>query len=57
MLDCLSLAENVFDGRRILLVSHGDPLQILLTFFNDLPAGQHRDIPHLDVAEIRNTQN
>ena len=36
-----------------LLVSHGDALQILLTAFAGLDASTHRDIAHLQTAEIR----
>ena len=36
-----------------LLVSHGDALQILLTAFAGLDASTHRDIEHLQTAEIR----
>ena len=46
-------ADRRHDGRDILLVSHGDALQILLTGFAGLPAGTHRSVPHLETAEIR----
>ena len=36
-----------------LLVSHGDALQILLTAFAGLDASTHRNIDHLQTAEIR----
>jgi probable phosphoglycerate mutase len=53
---CISLiyqSEIMHKSKNILLVSHGDTLQILLTYFNDLKAYQHRDIQPLNTAEIR----
>jgi len=40
-------------GKNILLVAHGDVLQLLQTWFQDVPASQHRSLPHLETAEIR----
>jgi len=40
-------------GRDILLVSHGDALQILQVGFIKLDPGYHRGIKHLETAEIR----
>lgn len=37
----------------LVLVSHGDTLQILQTLFAGLPAGAHRSLPHLQNAELR----
>lgn len=45
--------EKKYSGKKILLVSHGDVLQILSTHFLKKPAGFHRQIPHLETAEIR----
>ncbi|MFT4609605.1 MAG: putative phosphoglycerate mutase [Cellvibrionaceae bacterium] len=42
-----------FSEEVILLVSHGDMLQILLTAFADIPAQQHRTLPHHAQAEIK----
>ena len=42
-----------YKGKKILLVSHGDVLQILHTYFSKKPVSQHRKIPHLETAEIR----
>jgi probable phosphoglycerate mutase len=45
--------ERRYSGRDILLVSHGDTLQILQAgFLRADPAG-HRRVPHLATAEIR----
>ena len=50
---CLMEIEERFCGKNILLVSHGDTLQILLAFFKGWRPERHRDVPHMGVAEIR----
>mgnify|MGYP001612073627 CR=1 FL=1 len=45
--------EKKYNGKKILLVSHGDVLQILHTYFSKKPVSRHRHIPHLETAEIR----
>ncbi|MGD0561026.1 MAG: histidine phosphatase family protein [Streptosporangiaceae bacterium] len=40
-------------GRDILLVSHGDTLQILQAGFLRVDPSRHRSLPHLATAEIR----
>ncbi len=45
--------ERRYRGRNILLVSHGDTLQILQTLFEAVPASHHRSLRHLETAEIR----
>ncbi len=40
-------------GKKFLLVSHGDTLQILQTFFVEQPVARHRSLAHLETAEIR----
>jgi broad specificity phosphatase PhoE len=45
--------EQRYSGRDILLVSHGDTLQILQTGFLRMNPGQHRDLPHFEPAQIR----
>ena len=37
----------------VVLVAHGDVLQILQTAFEELAPGQHRSLPHLPNAELR----
>jgi broad specificity phosphatase PhoE len=37
----------------VVLVSHGDVLQILQTAFEGLDPSKHRSIPHLPTAELR----
>lgn len=45
--------ERRYSGRRILLVSHGDTLQILQTGFLRMSPAMHRRLPGLQTAEIR----
>ena len=45
--------ERRYAGRDILLVSHGDTLQILQTGFLLMDPAAHRRLPYLGVAEIR----
>ena len=45
--------ENQYSAATILLVSHGDALQILQTAFAGLDASSHRQLEHLHTAEIR----
>jgi probable phosphoglycerate mutase len=45
--------ERRYSGRDILLVSHGDTLQILQAGFLRADPARHRALPHLDTAEIR----
>jgi probable phosphoglycerate mutase len=52
-LACIQEIEAAYRKKTILLVSHGDTLQILMTFFTGLPPYKHRELDHLDTAEIR----
>jgi broad specificity phosphatase PhoE len=45
--------ERRYRGRDILLVSHGDTLQILQAGFLRMEPDRHRQVPHLETAEIR----
>lgn len=45
--------ERLHSGRDILLVSHGDTLQILRAGFLRMNPSQHRTLPDLKTAEIR----
>lgn len=45
--------ERRHSGRDILLVSHGDTLQILRAGFLRMSPSQHRSLPELKTAEIR----
>jgi glucosyl-3-phosphoglycerate phosphatase len=45
--------ERRYSGRDILLVSHGDTLQILQAGFLRIDPSRHRSLPDLATAEIR----
>jgi probable phosphoglycerate mutase len=45
--------ERRYSGRDILLVSHGDTLQILEAGFLRMDPSGHRQLPHLETAQIR----
>ena len=45
--------EQKHTNDTILLVAHGDVLQIMQTVFEQRPTSEHRLVKHLDVAEIR----
>lgn len=45
--------ERRHSGRHILLVSHGDTLQILQAGFLRMSAARHRSLPALQLAEMR----
>lgn len=49
----ITTLEGHFNDAIFLLVSHGDTLQILQTAFSKLPGSEHRSVPHLNTAEIR----
>lgn len=48
--------EKTYNNQDILLVSHGDTLQILQTSFQNVDGSKHRSLPHLKTAEIRELQ-
>lgn len=45
--------EEEYSDKNILLVSHGDALQILQTGFQKVSSGLHRKLKHLETAEVR----
>lgn len=45
--------EEQYSGRTILLVSHGDALQILQTAFERVDSARHRLLPHLETGQMR----
>lgn len=49
----ISDIESKYSQKNILLVSHGDCLQIMQTVFEDISPSKHRSLNHLNVAEIR----
>ena len=48
----LEALEQRFEGETVLVVSHGDPLQILLTALAGKPLTKHREQPALLPASI-----
>ncbi len=50
---CITEIEAAHTHKTILLVAHGDTLQITLAWFSHLPPHRHRQVPHLDTAELR----
>ena len=53
ILEIIEELEKKYKNKSILIVSHGDPLQIAQTFFGKKEISHHRDIKHLEPAEIR----
>lgn len=49
----ISDLENKHAKMNIILISHGDCLQILQTVFDNISPANHRSLNHLQVAEIR----
>ena len=45
--------EKKYKCKKILLVSHGDALQILQTGFHKKSPAEHRELEHLKTAEVR----
>lgn len=53
ILELIKEIEKNHSGKTVLLVSHGDPLQILQTSFEGQDLTKHRDLPYIKTAEIR----
>jgi probable phosphoglycerate mutase len=51
--DLVAECEDRYTDATLLFISHGDALQILQTAFARLDAATHRQLDHLDTAEIR----
>jgi probable phosphoglycerate mutase len=49
----IAMLDEQFARQKILLVSHGDALQVLQTGFEKVAPSYHRELPHLNTAEIR----
>jgi probable phosphoglycerate mutase len=49
----ITILEKKYKNKTILLVAHGDPLQILQTAFLKIPAKKHRSLGKLETGEIR----
>jgi probable phosphoglycerate mutase len=54
--ELLTDLERQWNDRKIVLVSHGDPLQVFQTILLGLRCNQHRGLPHLGNAELRRLQ-
>ncbi|RDB44553.1 histidine phosphatase family protein [Halomonas sp. DQ26W] len=52
MLEVIESLEQALDGETVLLVSHGDPLQILLACLEGRPLSRHRDRKPLAPASL-----
>ncbi len=52
-LHAIELLETQFNGKKILLVSHGDVLQILLTHYHNINPRFHRSVNSIGNADIR----
>lgn len=52
-LQLIDSIERNYQNRDILLVSHGDTLQILQAGLAGVSLRKHRELPHLETAEIR----
>lgn len=53
ILSLIKCLEESYQNACILLVSHGDVLQILQTAFENVSTASHRQLPPLGIAEIR----
>jgi len=53
LLELIEDLEQKYTNMNILLVSHGDTLQILETAFKNISSREHRSLVHLQNAEIR----
>jgi len=53
LLSLIRECEKKHTGETILLVSHGDPLQIILAAFEGIGPRNHRSVAHLNIGEIR----
>jgi broad specificity phosphatase PhoE len=56
VLSVIRECEEKYRDKTILLVSHGDPLQILLASFKGLPSNRHREVKSFTNADFRELQ-
>jgi broad specificity phosphatase PhoE len=56
VLSVIRECEESYSDQTILLVSHGDPLQILLATFMGMPSNRHRETKSLKNADFRELQ-
>ncbi len=53
VLEFISDCENTYSGSTILVVAHGDVLQIHYCAVHGIPVRLHRTVPNIEKAEIR----
>lgn len=53
MWSVIQALEKLHDGKTIVLVSHGDPLMLLQTAFNNLGPERHRSLPYIETGAWR----
>ena len=49
----ISEAEQKYQNKLVIMVAHGDVLQILQTAFMGVHPRKHRALPHMNTAELR----
>ena len=49
----LDMAERHFTDMDVVMVSHGDSLQVLQTVLAGVDCAKHRSLPHLETCELR----
>jgi len=50
---CVDMAERHFTDMDVVMVSHGDSLQVLQTVLAGVDCAKHRSLPHLETCELR----
>ena len=53
MWSVVQMLEGRYQRRTVILVSHGDPLMLLQTAFNELGPEHHRSLPYIETAQWR----
>ncbi|MCK5736906.1 MAG: histidine phosphatase family protein [Spirochaetaceae bacterium] len=53
LIELIIETDRLYTGKTIILVSHGDPLNILLTYYSGMSVDRHRDIKSMKTAELR----
>lgn len=51
--ECILDCERMLSNKFVLVVAHGDVLQILQTAFNKMDGSMHRSVEHLETATLR----
>lgn len=53
LLELIQAIEKIHHAKSVILISHGDPLQILHAWFLRKKPNSHRELPQLENAELR----